>query len=114
MAIPNERRKRSRIEVCWTVRFWGGKQGKPIECTTRDVSNQGFYCVSAEPLAAGNAVECLLLIPAQDRTNRDAVLCLACHVQVVRMEILGREGPYGIACQIEDYHVLRAEHRFSA
>ena len=76
-----------------------------LESVTENLSSQGFYCFSRMPIAPGEVLECWLTIPTYDPTAERATVILECRVRVLRSEGASEEGPYGLACRIEDYHL---------
>lgn len=108
MTSLNDRRKRVRMDVHWTVHLSRKWHGIPVESKTRNLSSDGFYCLSHEPFTPGERLECMLLIPAQERGSQEGALCLQCRVQVVRVETAREDGGFGIACRLVDYSVVQA------
>jgi hypothetical protein len=99
-----ERRRRARTLVHWRVLLFpeGGSDG--IETVTQNLSSTGFYCLSATPFSPGESLFCSIIVPAHDSKSEVHSLALECTVQVMRAESASN-GLYGIACQIEDYHL---------
>jgi len=73
-----------------------------------NVSSQGFYCVSTEPFAPGERLECVLTFPAAEWCP-DAALRLLCLGQVVRVETRDSNPSFGLAVKIEDFMVDRRD-----
>lgn len=106
MVATKEQRRRARLAVRWVVRFHKGPPGKAIECRTRDISSDGFYCVSETEFTTGEKVDCTIVIPKQDGYSIEGGLSLECNVQVVRVEAIEAGGAFGIGCKIVDYSVI--------
>ncbi len=100
-----ERRKRPRFPVRCQVRFFRGSSGEITDSITQNISSMGFYCFSPTMFKVGESLTCLLRMPSKDSSDTEAPLTLECLVRVVRAEKANEEGKFGIACQIEDYHV---------
>jgi c-di-GMP-binding flagellar brake protein YcgR len=110
MPLPNERRKRLRVDLHLNVRF--AKFGsRPIETRTKNLSSEGFYCLSPEPLTPGEELACVIVIPAEDPQSREDALSLECRARVVRVEKAEREGFFGIACHMENYRAVPVHRR---
>ena len=102
MALLNERRKRVRVDLHWTV-LLTRKAGKtPIETRTENLSSDGFYCFSSEPLTPGEQLDCVIIVPIR----REETLWLECRIGVVRVEIAPPGTGYGVGCRIEDYRIM--------
>ena len=99
-----ERRKRIRTTVHWPILLFRDAASGALETITRDLSSNGFYCLSGTPIPCGEHLWCELRVPTHHPFRFGNALALRCRVQVVRSEIAG-EGVYGIACRIEDYHL---------
>jgi PilZ domain-containing protein len=103
-AFRPERRRRARTQVHWPVMLLCDRELNAIETLTQNLSSSGFYCLSSKPLTPGEPLTCVLKIPAYDPTGERTV-ALECKVQVVRAEA-APDGLFGIACRIEDYHLV--------
>jgi len=96
-----ERRKRPRIPVHWTVYLTRATDTHPLEAVTVNLSSEGFYCHVPVPIVPGELMECALLIPNH---GANQVLCLQGKVQVVRLETAGAD--YFIGCRIDHYNIV--------
>jgi hypothetical protein len=76
-----------------------------VESLTRDMSSGGFYCVTGIAFTPGERLICTLKIPTHDPNGKHLERRLECEVRVMRVEPQGAEGTFGLACQIEDYHI---------
>jgi len=112
--IHDERRKRARTMVHWPVLFFRDTAGEAIESITRNLSSGGFYCLSRVPFACGEPLICALKVPAHDPMGADRILALECRVRVLRCELTGADGFFGIACRIEDYRAIAEAHGCNA
>lgn len=99
-----ERRKRVRMQLHWPVCFSGIHAAGTIETKTRDLSSDGFYCLSKTPLVPGTLISCTLKVPAHDPFGDERMLPLECKIRVIRVEPKDEDGNFGIGCHIEDYH----------
>jgi|SRR5271165_1474761 len=99
-----ERRKRARTNVHWPVLLIRTETLETVESITQDLSIDGFYCLSKMPFLLGESLICALQVPTHDPSGKELVRRLECTVRVLRTDSEVREGAYGIACRIEDYH----------
>ncbi len=76
-----------------------------IETVTQNLSSSGFYCLCPQPLMPGETVVGTLRLPAYDPKKEDRIISLECKSLVLRAEA-AQDGLFGIACRIEDYHVV--------
>lgn len=99
-----ERRRRARTQVHWNI-VLRLHDADVIETVTQNLSSSGFYCFCPAPLAPGESLVCTLKVPVYDPKGDERPLALECTVVVMRSEAAA-EGFFGIACRIEDYHLL--------
>lgn len=97
-----DRRRRARWQVQWPVMF-PGEPGTVIETVTRDLSSDGFFCMTGTPFVPGEICFCILSVPANDPKNLTRMTPLHCRVRVIRVDV--EDGLFGVACRIEDYQV---------
>jgi hypothetical protein len=102
-----ERRRNLRVPLHWTVLLAHGRAAQPSRSKTQDLSKGGFYCLLDEPLTPGERIECDIVVPTHAAERWGDALSLRCHVQVLRVDKVENGGGYGIACQIQDYFVVR-------
>ena len=69
-------------------------------------SQDGFYCFLSRPLVPGERIECDIVIPTHVVQRAKDVLSMRCRAQVLRVEKTEHGYGYGLACRIEDYHVM--------
>ena len=103
--LTMERRKHFRAQVHWPVVFTGSAAEDSVRTVTKDLSNKGFYCIANAHFSLGETVECTLIVPTRNPSERQPVLPLACKVRVVRMEKIAEGALYGFGFQIEDYRL---------
>src|SRR4051794_1976227 len=87
-AMVEERRKRARLALAWTVYIMRSDDDHPLECRTKDLSSEGFYCYLPQPLTAGDSIRCIICIPATAPAVHERALSLNCKARVVRVENL--------------------------
>jgi hypothetical protein len=104
-ALRPERRRRARTQVHWPVLLLRDRAPDAIETITHNLSSSGFYCFSPTPLAPGESLLCTLKLPAYDPNGQEQTLALECRVLVIRAEAAAG-GLFGLACRIEDYHLM--------
>jgi hypothetical protein len=103
----DERRKRQRVALHWTVRLFPQYEGPPVESTTENLSSEGLYCITKQPFKPGESLQCEIVIPATFILESSMVL--ECHVTIRRVENLRRG--FGLGCHIEDYTLATGSHR---
>ncbi len=94
--------------VAWEVHLFRPGIVDPIEGYTKNLSSEGLYCVVSQPVAVGDAVAYLLMVPAFGPGGGHEVIRLSGQLEVLRMEQVGA-GSYGLGCQFRDYRVLVPE-----
>ena len=105
-AFRPERRRRARTKVHWTLLLRCDRGVDAVESVTQNLSSSGFYFLSPKPLVPGESLVCALKVPAYDPEGEERTVALECRVQVIRAEA-ALDGLFGMACQIEDYHLIR-------
>ena len=105
-----ERRGRARTQVHWPVLLLPHCGSGAIETVTQNLSSNGFYSYSPEPLQAGQTLLCTLKVPSHDPKGEERALALECTVTVLRAEAVSKN-LFGIAFQIVDYHLIRGGSR---
>jgi hypothetical protein len=103
--FPSERRKRPRIQVHWPVLLFRNHAADAVVSTTLNLTSIGFYCLSAVPFAPGETLMCTLKVPVHDPSGKHFDRNLECRVRVLRVDTQSSEGKFGLACQIDDYHL---------
>ena len=104
-----ERRTRVRTTLHWPVLFFRNGSGEAVESVTHNLSSSGFYCHSRVAITPGECLHCALTIPSHDPSGYEKARVLECRVRVTRVEPGLTEDTFGIACQIQDYHLAVAE-----
>jgi hypothetical protein len=102
-AYQSERRKRARTNVHWAILLFQDQSSEAVETVTRDLSSNGFYCLSRIPFRCGEVLTCCMQVPTHEPFNNAGTLALECRARVVRRDPGKADGLCGIACQIEDY-----------
>ena len=77
------RRKRTRAQLHWPLSFSLTGTTETVQTITQDLSSDGFYCIA----------------------NARFVLC---KVRIIRVEVTGERGFYGVGCQIMDYRLVNS------
>jgi hypothetical protein len=101
--ISRDRRRRARVQIHWPVSFIRTGTSDCVETVTHDLSSDGFYCVANTAFVPGEIRECILSVPMHRPYGGERVRPVLCRVRVIRVETLGEDGSYGVACRIEDY-----------
>ena len=102
-----ERRRSPRAPLHWTLYLACSSFRHPVRTTTRDINNDGFYCLVDQPLRPGEQIDCDIVVPANWTQDPDDVLYLRCRAQAVRVEKVGAGTSFGVACRFDDYRVIR-------
>lgn len=98
-----ERRRRQRVRLQLSVRLQPGKDQGAIDSITRDISSDGFLCLTPRPFEKGEFLVCCIAWPSHGRTGQDKPFALRCNARVVRCEHDPETGFYRTAYRIEDY-----------
>jgi hypothetical protein len=98
-----DRRRRPRVQLHWSVRFVRASGMDAVEATTRDLSSDGFFCLSDVPFIPGERLICVIKVPAHDPQKKERAVWIECGIRVMRVGPTDFDGVFGIACRIEDY-----------
>ena len=98
-----ERRKRLRAQVHWAISFFRLDNSDTVETVTQNLSSDGFYCRVNTAFVPGEVYPCILNVPTHYPYGGNRVQPVQCRVRIIRVEVLGAEDSYGVACRIEDY-----------
>src|SRR5215471_1511642 len=85
-ADGQERRKRVRTQVHWTILLFRENTSKAVTTITQNLSSSGFYCLSRNPFSLGEQVVCSLEVPTHDPIDKERTVPLECRARVVRVE----------------------------
>ena len=72
----------------------------------RNLSSRGFYCFTEAPLVPGEVVNCDITIPSYGASDRGGSL-IVCQAEVIRVEAVGTDPGFGVACRILDFTLAR-------
>ena len=101
-----ERRKKARTRLHWPVLMFRERQGaEHVETVTRDLSSNGFYCLTRIQLVEGEQLVCSIKLPTHDPHGKILQQTLECRVRVLRVVPQESGDLFGVACRIEDYHL---------
>jgi len=103
--MDNDRRKSPRLALKLPVVLTRRNQTAPISSETEDISITGFYCLTEEPLAPGEVLECRISLPESNAIMPGSQICLEAEAEVLRVALDHRSTAYGCACRIIDYRV---------
>ena len=104
-----DRRKRVRTKLCWALEVYSERSAVSVQTKTEDLSSSGLYFLSPTAFGCGESLIGRLTTPTHDPSGRELTLTLECRLRVVRAAARGDTGSFGVGCQIEDYHLVRAE-----
>jgi PilZ domain len=105
----DERRKRERLRLRLPVLLLRADSNTPISSETANISNDGFYCETPEPLSPGEKLTCLLALPTQPSISAPGdPFYIEGQVDVVRLVGDNATG-FGIGCRICQYRIISRE-----
>jgi hypothetical protein len=82
---------------------------KAISGETANISNEGFYCITSEPLSPGDRLTCLLALPAQPSSSAHGdPLYIEGQVDVIRL-VWDSNAGFGAGCHICQYSIITVE-----
>jgi hypothetical protein len=104
--MPNtERRLCRRLNLHWRLRLSNAAIGT-VETRTENLSSCGFYCILETPPVPGDIVTCDITIPNYSPPDR-GISSIACQAEVIRVEAVGTEPGFGVACRILDFTLAK-------
>ncbi len=98
-----DRRRRARLPLQLPVQFYRSETQVPIEGTTKDMSSEGFYCLSRASFTPGESLLCSIECPAYAPDLPERKLVITCRVRVIRTIPEAVHGFHGVACRIKDF-----------
>jgi hypothetical protein len=104
------RRKRNRAQLHWPISFPLTGTTETVRTITQDLSSDGFYCIANARFVPGEARHCTLLVPTHHPGGENSPLQVLCKVRIIRVEVTGERGFYGVGCQIMDYRLVKPAH----
>jgi hypothetical protein len=102
------RRKRTRAQLHWPLSFPLTGTAETVQTMTQDLSSDGFYCIANARFVPGEARHCTLLVPTHHPGGENSPLHVLCKVRIIRVEVTGERGFYGVGCQIMDYRLVNS------
>jgi len=102
------RRKRTRAQLHWPLSFALTGTAESVQTITQDLSSDGFYCIANARFVPGEARHCTLLVPTHHPGGENSPLHVLCKVRIIRVEVTGERGFYGVGCQIMDYRLVNS------
>lgn len=102
-----ERRRSPRAILHWTLYLSCNGAKHPLRTESRDISRDGFYCLVDQPIRPGERIKCDIVVPTHSLEDPDNVVYLRCDALTVRVEKIGENTQFGLACRIEDYHLIQ-------
>jgi hypothetical protein len=98
-----ERRKRQRMALHWAVRLKRPLSNGEVRAQTKNLTTDGFYCLSPEPFEPGEVLECTIDLPSSNELMPGRKL--QGPVTVLRAgRVHGKA--FGIACRLHDYSLV--------
>ena len=89
------------MNLQWRLRLWSAALGT-VETRTENLSSRGFYCILQTPPVPGDIVNCDIAIPNYSAPDR-GISSIACQAEVIRVEAMGTDPGFGVACRILDF-----------
>src|SRR5690242_8681116 len=99
-----ERRTRTRVLLRCPLRLYRRNSPCPFEAETIDLSSAGFYCIASESFRLGEALGCILSLPAENLAFPSGAVNLHCEVTVSRSH--ERSEGFGVGCRIDNYSLI--------
>jgi hypothetical protein len=103
--MTSERRKRERLGLRIGVLLLPKGSEHPILSETLDITNDGFYCTSSQPLSPGERLSGLMALPAAPPLKESSQLFMEAEIEIVRLAIDNTIG-FGLGCRIINYRVI--------
>jgi hypothetical protein len=100
-----ERRKSPRMPLHWIVYLPRHSTGR-WAVKTKDISPEGFYCITSHSIQPGSRFECDIAVPSYNPKSPNGIVHLRCRVEAVRIEQINGGLDFGVACRIDDYRVI--------
>lgn len=101
----SERRLCRRLSLHWRLRLSSTAIGT-VETKTENLSSKGFYCFLESPLVPGEVINCDITIPNYTTPDHE-IFSILCQAEVIRVEALGTNPGFGVACRILDFSLDR-------
>ena len=95
----DDRRKRARVALHWSMRLFRQSGEASVESIIENLSSEGLYCITSEPFKPLERLQCEIVIPAT--LGVESPIVLKCRLTIRRVEHL--RSAFGLGCQIEDY-----------
>jgi len=92
----------------WPLSFALTGTAESVQTITQDLSSDGFYCIANARFVPGEARHCTLLVPTHHPGGENSPLHVLCKVRIIRVEVTGERGFYGVGCQIMDYRLVNS------
>jgi hypothetical protein len=99
----DERRKSSRVQMSVPVALRTGDGRAEQSATTRDLSSNGVFLYTKEPMRPGSQIEIVLILPPELAGGTRRWAC--CQASILRVENPTDSG-FGIAAKIENLDLL--------
>jgi c-di-GMP-binding flagellar brake protein YcgR len=100
--IDRRSRKRQTVRVPVAIHTKDG--GLRADGYTRDLSSGGMFLYTKSKIAAGSKLEIVLILPEEFTQSDKRWVC--CQASVVRVEIDGNGGNFGVAARIDGVQIL--------
>ena len=97
----SERRLCRRLSLHWRLRLSNAALGT-VETRTENLSSRGFYCFLETPPVPGDVFTCNITIPNYSTLDR-GISSIACQAEVIRVEAVGSDPNFGVACRILNF-----------
>jgi hypothetical protein len=99
-SATDERRRRPRLRLQLPVTLHSGS-AEALNTVTRDISSEGFLCITARAFHPGEGAVCVIDCPSNAPDERP--IQIQCCVRILRCELESDTGLYRTACYIKSY-----------
>ena len=105
--VAPDRRRRPRLRLAYPIRVHQPGDSNRVVVKTKDLSCEGFFCISERVFSPDQTLECELVIPSDKPGEAEHDMVLRFHAKVVRVEPQSPDGSFGVACRFADYTIAR-------
>lgn len=112
MTTPlEERRRYERLLLELPLRFTRTNRLKVVDCLATNISGQGIYFISPEPILAGERLQIDLQLPS-GTGPKQVRAHLRCKAKVVRVDSATHGQGFGVGCRIDHYAIRFGDSDF--
>ena len=108
---PSERRQYERLHLELPLHFTRMSGCKVVDCVSINISCQGVYFISPEPILSGERLQIDLQLPSLPG-REELKAHLRCRAKVVRVDSSSNCHGFGVACRIDQFMIRFEETEF--